>query len=170
MQRQWRHVVKCASGLSPWSWANASRESSFSLWASSSYGPQCSPAPWAMKTMALAKRMKQRKEIWRTWAQCQRVNITDVPLRYLRRIKCNSNGDAALRMDSGKTQSRCVCQNDGSGIIFAQNIQFHGPSPESTHFKQPEGSEAGSLPSVMNFAGKHVWCSSRQIAPKHAAF
>lgn len=58
--KQWCHMMKpvhvcvCVC-VSPWSCANTSRESSFSLCASSSYGPECSPAPWAMKTKALAK-------------------------------------------------------------------------------------------------------------------
>ena len=45
--------VMCVLGDSPWSCANTSRDSSFSLCAISSYGPQCSPAPWAMNTRAL---------------------------------------------------------------------------------------------------------------------
>lgn len=46
---------------SPWSCANTSRECSFRLCAISSYGPECSPAPWAINTRALRGR-EERKQ------------------------------------------------------------------------------------------------------------
>lgn len=39
-----------------WSCANTSSDTSFSLWATSSYGPLCSPAPWATNTRALREK------------------------------------------------------------------------------------------------------------------
>lgn len=49
----WAYSLVICICHSPWSCANTSRDSSFSLWAISSYGPLCSPAPWAINTRAL---------------------------------------------------------------------------------------------------------------------
>lgn len=92
-----------------------------------------------------------------------------VALRYLR-FKCNSNEAAPLGLQPNtiwlgffffflpfsllllngtKESTSCVIENDGLGIIFAHTA--HSVSRSylwyHRHFKQPEGSEAGALPS-----------------------